>query len=603
MAINPNANFNELTIWLEENLTDNKSIKACFQEVNSVPEIKGIYFWFMHSDAYKVLNIKPIEPKYTRNINGSKYDLVYLGTAGVRNNSSGVNNDHLRKRIKWHLCDNKNISSLCTQSGSTMSTLRNTIGGLISDDLIANNTQNKIDEFLCKYFFIYFVEYPGTFLEVKDEVSTDEGILINVIRPIFNLKNNPNADIPNHITCMIQQRRQKIEKDSKKRWCNEKTNNNSKIISSKPNQNLEKENKVILEIDCVTFEVKRNENISIVADSISNLPTGPCSIELFYSNRADVRIYINGRKRNIPTLKRSVSQYFNAPDTANGKIPKWKIVQNEMNEPNKIINKITVKVCRIIINRNTKPKTENKVTPILLKGEANKKIKNTLNKKTDVLNLSKNFKVVMICAGGKNDSFFTSYPDNNFVNEPNENQPNENHPDEIMNDGITWREYLNINQSDANLKKAYELYKPRKTGIYTRMYNKYLNRFFILSAGWGLVKSDFKLPNYDITFSTDKKSPKNTRRNQNINMLPIYKDFNQLNVNINDDIVYVGGVKYLKLFYKLTKDLPNRKIIYYNSKNNPKPLLGNYLYRRYFIKYPTNWHYELAEKIANGIIP
>ena len=49
--------------------------------------------------------------------------------------------------------------------------------------------------------------------------------------------------------------------------------------------------------------------------------------------------------------------------------------------------------------------------------------------------------------------------------------------------------------------------------------------------------------------------------------------------------------------------MKNRKIIYYNLKNNPKPLFGNYLYRRYFIKYSTNWHYELAEKIANGIIP
>ena len=393
MAINPNANFNELTTWLEENLTDNKSIKACCQEVNKVPINKGNYFWFMHPDAYKVLNIKPIEPKYTRNINGSKYDLVYLGTAGVRNNSSGVNNDHLRKRIKWHLCDNKNISSLCNQSGSTMSTLRNTIGGLISDDLIANNTQNKIDEFLCKYFFIYFVEYPGTFLEVKDEVSTDEGILINVIRPLFNLKNNPNADIPTHITCMIQQRRQKIEKDSKKRWCNEKTNNNSKIISSKPIQNLEKENKVILEIDCVTFDVKRNENISIVADSISNLPTGPCSIELFYSNRADVRIYINGKKRNISTANRTVSQYFIAPDTANGNIPKWKIVQNEMNEPNKIIDKITVKVCRIVNNRNTKPKTENNVVPKSPKVETRKKNQNSSNdNKTVKIKVSNNLK-------------------------------------------------------------------------------------------------------------------------------------------------------------------------------------------------------------------
>ena len=42
--------------------------------------------------------------------------------------------------------------------------------------------EDKIDELLCKYFVIYYVEYPGEFLDVKDEVNSDEDILINVIR-------------------------------------------------------------------------------------------------------------------------------------------------------------------------------------------------------------------------------------------------------------------------------------------------------------------------------------------------------------------------------------------------------------------------------------
>jgi hypothetical protein len=74
-------------------------------------------------------------------------------------------------------------------------------------------------------------------------------------------------------------------------------------------------------------------------------------------------------------------------------------------------------------------------------------------------------------------------------------------------------------------------------------------------------------------------------------------------ISPEEDIIYVGGNDYLELFYQLTENLPNRKIIYFNSKNNPKPFFGNYLYRRYFISYSTNWHYELAYKISNGIIP
>lgn len=249
--------------------------------------------------------------------------------------------------------------------------------------------------------------------------------------------------------------------------------------------------------------------------------------------------------------------------------------------------------------KNTSPKTESKK---IYKPNSSS-ISNSSNE-IEKLNLSKNFKVVMICAGGKNDSFFTAYSNENFVNNRLNNF--EHHPDEIMNDGITpWREYLNKNQSDANLKKAYELYKPIKTGIYTGMYNKYLNQFFILSAGWGLVKSDFKLPNYDITFSSSSKNKNSIRKKKSV-----YKDFNQFYdddmvplISPDEDIIFVGSKAYLELFYQLTKNLPNRKIIYYNSKNNPKPLFGNYLYRRYFINYSTNWHYELAEKIANGIIP
>ena len=96
---------------------------------------------------------------------------------------------------------------------------------------------------------------------------------------------------------------------------------------------------------CVEFKVTRNQNIVNVADGIPDLPVGRCTIELFYNNRADVRFYINGRIRNIRTGGRTLGQYFSAPDTNNGNISKWQIVQNEMNTPNKIIEEITVRVC------------------------------------------------------------------------------------------------------------------------------------------------------------------------------------------------------------------------------------------------------------------
>jgi hypothetical protein len=348
MAINPNADFNELKIWLEENLTDKKSIKACCQEVNIVPETKGIYFWFMKIEGYDALKIQPTNPLYQRTFNSEMYDLVYLGTAGVRNNSSGINKGHLRERIKWHLCDNKNVSALCTGKNPTMSTLRSTIGGLIGDDLIGNNTQDKVDELLCKYFVTYYIEYPGAFLDVKDEVNGDEDILINVIRPIFNLKKNPNAQNPNHLTYKIQEKKQQIINSSRNKWCNINypiRKSNSKV--NIPYQSKNRGSELISEKDCIEFTVKKTKNIAIETALIANIPVGPCTIELFYENRADVRLYINGKKRKIRVLNRTVRKYFEEPDTANGNILKWEIVHNEMNNPNNIIEEITVRVCPI----------------------------------------------------------------------------------------------------------------------------------------------------------------------------------------------------------------------------------------------------------------
>ena len=343
MPINTNANFEELSAWLNKNLTDEKRIKACCEEVNIVLETKGIYFWFIHPDGYNALSIKPMEPNYTRDINGVIYDLVYIGTAGVKNNSNGVNNGHLKERLKWHLCDNKGIAGLCS---GTMSTYRRTIGGLISDDLIANNTQDKIDELLCKYFIIYYVEYPGTFLDVKDELNSDEDILIDVIRPIFNLKMNPHAKNKKHITYAIQQRRQIVENNSIKRWCNDKPNAKAKAINSKPNEPKTSDSADKSEGKCISFTVNVNQSILAVVIGIPNLPI-PC--RFICKNSLNPYQVVYPLKNENWRKTEDIYKYFSRPDdsyqinhayTSN---IKWRFIQEEMQ--NRGINEITVTVC------------------------------------------------------------------------------------------------------------------------------------------------------------------------------------------------------------------------------------------------------------------
>ncbi len=88
---------------MNENLNEDQKIIACCEETNKVPKSKGIYFWFLHPEGYKELSqfidVKPIEPKISRKINGIEYDLVYLGTAGTGKNGGG----NLNERFSWHI--------------------------------------------------------------------------------------------------------------------------------------------------------------------------------------------------------------------------------------------------------------------------------------------------------------------------------------------------------------------------------------------------------------------------------------------------------------------------------------------------------------------
>lgn len=585
MTLSPNANLSVIKAWLDKNMLEEKCIKACCQEVSKIPQTKGIYFWFMKKSSYKeisnIMTIKPNEAALSRSINGSKYDLVYVGTAGARNNSNGQNTGNLQERLKWHLCNNKNISSLCN---GTMSTFRRTLGALLASDLIENDLQKNLDKILCKNFYIYYIEYPGSFGDVKNGIAQHEEILINTLRPIFNLSKNPNTANSKHTTHLIQERRRLIEAISKEKHCLPmKANVNQKSLSTtkaKPIQT--KEDKF-----CIEFKIKKTENISEVASKIKNLPDGPCSIELYSENKKDVRTYVNSRLRLIRTSNRTVSQYFNAPDTKNGNVAKWHIVQNEMNDKKKPIEVITVRVCKILNSTTTKT------------SPAKSKISNLIDNEVYKAINPKKLRVVMMCSSRKNNSFFTEFPNVTFANKPQ--LPNEKFPDGLMSKSrITWREYLETRQDDKTLLKAYELYTRIE---YSRLYNNFQNNLFILSAGWGLVHSEFKLPKYDITFS--QPNPDRVRRNQNTSIAPIYIDFKQIG-NSKTDIVFVGTPDYIPLFISLTQHLKCRKIIYWKKANTPERFAlpnDSFEYRYYNSDNPRGWFYELAQDLCNNILP
>ncbi|AMC11912.1 hypothetical protein Lupro_11830 [Lutibacter profundi] len=206
--------------------------------------------------------------------------------------------------------------------------------------------------------------------------------------------------------------------------------------------------------------------------------------------------------------------------------------------------------------------------------------------------------IVISCSGSKNGKNLM-YRGNEiyFVSKPNTENGNQFRPDDkIPSKQKTWREYVN-SQENKDLLESYKLYKP---WIYKALYMKYNSDLYILSAGWGIINSEFRIPKYDITFS--KRADIISQREKH----DIFNDFNHLqNIDPYEKIIFLGGSDYIELFYKLTQDLSNKKIIFYKKKNIHREtsfLKSDKSYKliKYNTKASTNWHYSCAKELING---
>ncbi len=119
-------------------------------------------------------------------------------------------------------------------------------------------------------------------------------------------------------------------------------------------------------------------------------------------------------------------------------------------------------------------------------------------------------------------------------------------PDDVSDNGRPWRSVLmayNADPGDNPLKllPAWRLYKNSAYRCLVRRYG--IKRVYVLSAGWGLIRSDFLTPNYDITFSTARNVEPFKRRRH----YEKYEDFS-LPTNVAEPIVFFGGRDYIPLF-------------------------------------------------------
>jgi hypothetical protein len=177
---------------------------------------------------------------------------------------------------------------------------------------------------------------------------------------------------------------------------------------------------------------------------------------------------------------------------------------------------------------------------------------------------------------------------------PDGNNVRFGHPDDSSN-GKTWRELVdeynatyraNSNHNPYGLFPAYQLYTPK--GQWSSIYRNLVNSFgkenvFILSAGWGLIASDFLTPQYDITFSKNSKIEPYKKRAQRDDS----RDFCQLQAGPEDELFLFAGTEYTQIFHRLTKQMPvMRKHIYtYDSMRTQNKYTWYYQYAADFIKH------------------
>jgi hypothetical protein len=159
----------------------------------------------------------------------------------------------------------------------------------------------------------------------------------------------------------------------------------------------------------------------------------------------------------------------------------------------------------------------------------------------------------------------------------------------------SWREglvtYNGLGGNPEHLLRAADLFKHK---AYRALVDAFgWENTYVLSGGWGLVRADFRLPYYNITFAPS--APGCNRRRPG----DPFHDFDQLAdaaITPDDTVYFFGGLSYLPPYYELTRRLPCRKVIYYTSERTPRR--EGYQYIRYGDPF-TNWHYSCVQAFVN----
>ena len=301
---NLNDNFDSIVDWLKNQLNSDTPLITPNNEIKLEGNSKGICFWFMKVDGYSFLSkcipLNPITPLYSKDIDGETYDLIYLETA-----LRGEKIDNIYSKLNSHFIQNHTSEMICK---GNLSSLRSGLGSLLSDDLINPLTKNLVDEFMKNYMKVFCLE-----LETDNAMIDNDRIrLIEELKPLFNIKNNPNTKIIGNPTHDYKIRRAKIYINTRLRLKCPDENNNVRLTTN-PNNDTPcfKHQSHGVKNNCTEFFVLRNQDISQVIRGIESIGNGANSIRFFDANNLNMALTLFNNNGN------TITNRANNPDSQN----------------------------------------------------------------------------------------------------------------------------------------------------------------------------------------------------------------------------------------------------------------------------------------------
>lgn len=171
-------------------------------------------------------------------------------------------------------------------------------------------------------------------------------------------------------------------------------------------------------------------------------------------------------------------------------------------------------------------------------------------------------------------------------------------PDDDASEGKSWRDILlgynrQPNHNPLGVLPAYRLYE---NPVYERLVHTLgVEDVYILSAGWGLIRSDFLTPYYDITFSPTARGTGAYKRRRKGDR---YNDCCMLPENTEGEILFLGGKDYIPLFCALTRGMKAIRKVFYSSRRAPEA--PSCVHAKFETNTRTNWHYKCANALLDG---